>query len=291
MTRFVSLVLLLLVCTRIARGQEDEGYCKQMSAVQENEMRIAEHRLQGRTARATASADIDIHYHRCNWYVDPAVNAIYGTVTTYFSALSDLNAVYFDLTYNMLVDSVLYHGKRLSHGRSGDSLSCPLPVGISSGSFDSVTVCYHGAPLSSGFGSFVLAKHAGIPAMFTLSEPYGAKDWWPCKNSVDDKIDSLDVTIRTPVAYTGVSNGLRTGSYNSGDTAVNIWKHRYPITSYLVAIAATNDQKFDKHVQLGSVLLLMETFCYPESFATFESQSITWTRFNCTIICSDLILS
>lgn len=271
--RILLLLLTSVFTSLLSFAQEDEAICKQMSSLVDAEMRGAERKLQLRLVRSAASQDIDIHYHRCDWYVDPAVNAIYGSVTTGFTALSSLSKVYFDLRANLIVDSVYYHGTLLSAGRSGDSMSITLPAPISSGNYDSVTIFYHGAPASSGFGSFVLTRHGGVPAMFTLSEPYGARDWWPCKNTVDDKVDSLDVLLRCPAAYTGVSNGLHTGSYLSGDTAITTWKHRYPITSYLIAIAITNYQRFERSVRLGTLDLPMETFCYPENLTDFQNQT------------------
>ncbi|MEI9957609.1 MAG: hypothetical protein WDM90_15230 [Ferruginibacter sp.] len=48
----------------------------------------------------------------------------------------------------------------------------------------------------------------GTPVMWSLSEPYGARDWWPCKNWNDDKADSIDVFVTAPSQYTAASNGL-----------------------------------------------------------------------------------
>ena len=31
--------------------------------------------------------------------------------------------------------------------------------------------------------------------MWTLSEPFGAMEWWPCKQDLNDKIASIDVFI------------------------------------------------------------------------------------------------
>lgn len=273
--RCLLLAGLVLLQPSLLMAQEEEAIGKQMSALVDAERHAAEKMMAGRLSRVSASAEMDIHYHRCDWYADPAVRAISGSVTTGFIARSTLARIYFDLKANMQVDSVRYRNARIPVIRSGDSLGLILPAPISAGSNDSVTIFYHGAPDPSGFGSFVSSNHAGVPALFTLSEPYGARDWWPCKNSVDDKIDSLDVVIRCPAAYTGVSNGLRLASYVSGDTAVSVWKHRYPITSYLVAIAVTNYERFERSVALGDQLLPMETFCFPESLADFQRETQT----------------
>ncbi|MEI9957608.1 MAG: hypothetical protein WDM90_15225 [Ferruginibacter sp.] len=48
-------------------------------------------------------------------------------------------------------------------------------------------------------------------------------------------------------------------------------KHRYPIATYLICFAVTNYVTFDNTVQLGAVTLPMQTFCYPESLASFQA--------------------
>jgi hypothetical protein len=56
----------------------------------------------------------------------------------------------------------------------------------------------------SGFGSFIVDEHNGTPVMWTLSEPFGARDWWPCKQDLNDKIDDgIDFYITAPTIYLG----------------------------------------------------------------------------------------
>ena len=109
--------------------------------------------------------------------------------------------------------------------------------------------------------------------MWTLSEPYGARDWWPCKNGLDDKADSIDVFITHPSAYTAASNGLLQSqiSVSGGSKLVTHWKHRYPIASYLICFAVTNYAVFNNTVQLSTGVLPMQTFCYPESLSSFQN--------------------
>ena len=109
--------------------------------------------------------------------------------------------------------------------------------------------------------------------MWSLSEPYGARDWWPCKNGLDDKADSLDIIVTNPVAYKAAANGLlQSDILVSGGTKKQAsWKHRYPIASYLVAFSVTNFSVFNNSVMLGTTNMPMLTYCYPESIASFQS--------------------
>ena len=106
---------------------------------------------------------------------------------------------------------------------------------------DSVTVYYHGMPPSTGFGSFVQSTHGpnNVPIILTLSEPYGASDWWPCKNTLTDKADSIDTYITIPPGNKAASNGLLKEIIPTDTNFTYHWKHRHPIAAYLVAQAVT----------------------------------------------------
>jgi len=136
---------------------------------------------------------------------------------------------------------------------------------------DSVSIFYRGVPPNSGFGSFETTTHADTPVLWTLSEPYGSRDWWPCKNGLDDKADSVDILITAPSQYRAAANGLLQGEtlVAGGTKKTTYWKHRYPIASYLVCFAVTNYTVFNNSVLLGNTNLPMQTFCYPESLAAF----------------------
>jgi hypothetical protein len=151
--------------------------------------------------------DYDLKYHRLKWEVDPAVLYISGTITSYFIPTTDnFNQVNFDLEDNMTVDSVSYHGSSLSFTLLNDNLQINLTDVISIGTLDSLTIVYRGEPIRTGFGSFDTLTHEGVPVLFTTSPPYGARTWWPCKQDLNDKIDSVDIIVTTPEQYRVGSN-------------------------------------------------------------------------------------
>ena len=145
---------------------------------------------------------------------------------------------------------------------------------LSAGILDSITVYYHGTPqATSGFISFVASTHgSGTPALWTLSEPYGAYEWWPCKNDLSDKIDSIDVFVTHPNGYHAASNGILV-SETVGATTTAHWKHRYPIAAYLIAIAVTDYSIFSDDFSLSTGSLPMLSYVYPESLT--DAQNMT----------------
>ena len=68
----------------------------------------------------------------------------------------------------------------------------------------------------------------------TLSEPYGARDWWPCKATLLDKADSVDISVKVPNEFVVASNGLLVGEEVDGEWKTYHWEERYPIATYLI---------------------------------------------------------
>ena len=220
-----------------------------------------------------ASNNFDIKYYRCEWEADPAVHYIKGNITSYFVITENSDYISFDLMDSLRVDSVKQRNNALSFSHMNNTLKINFGSVKSAGTLDSVSVYYQGIPPNTGFGSYVNTLHAGIPVMWTLSEPYGSRDWWPCKNGLDDKADSIDVIITAPAQYTAASNGLRQSEIISGTNKITHWKHRYPIASYLVCMAITNYAEFENYVPVENINLLMQTFCYPEDSSLFKSNT------------------
>jgi hypothetical protein len=73
--------------------------------------------------------------------------------------------------------------------------------------------------------------------IWTLSEPFGARDWWPCKDFNDDKADSLDMTCTVPDNLIVASNGVLVSDVDNGSTRTFHWHTSSPISTYLVSLA------------------------------------------------------
>jgi aminopeptidase N len=226
------------------------------------------------------TSNYDVKYHRLDLEVNPSIAFISGAITTYFEAKSDMNTITFDLASNMIVSEVLQRGNSLSFTQNtDDELVITLPVTQNIGVLDSLTVSYSGNPISSGFGSFEQTTHEGDPVIWTLSEPYGAKGWWPCKQDLIDKIDSVDVFMTTPQfnasneTYIAVSNGLEQSQVINGTEKTTHFKHRYPIPAYLIAIAATNYEVYTHTVPNDGNPFDIVNYVYPESLVTAQTNT------------------
>jgi len=195
-----------------------------------------------------------IDYNRCKWWVNPIKGPYFkGDVMAHFTVITNTDSVGFDLSANLKVDRVYgAGGQPLLYRRNGNQLYVYKAGGWMGGSRDSVGIVYQGNPSNGGgFGYFVHDNHMKGPIVHTLSEPYGAQYWWPCKQTLHDKIDSLDVWVYTDTSMKAASNGVVVRNEVLNDSQrLMVWKHRYPIVTYLVAIAVTNYSEYTQYAQL-----------------------------------------
>lgn len=267
------LLWLLLAFAAYTTAQED-FICKDAALLVESERRHHRSLLSFRSNPLTQ--DYDLKYHRLEWEVDPGVHYISGEVTSYFvPKTGGFNQLHFDLQDSMIVRSVRYRGIPVAFRKTGDDvLQIDLPKVLPDGVLDSISVAYEGAPVSDGFGSFATGAHQGTPVLWTLSEPYGAKNWWPCKQDLSDKIDSIDVIVTTPKAYRVGTNGVLVSERpRSNGRSTYHWRHRYPIPAYLISLAVTNYEVFTDYVDLDNgASIPIVNYVYPENLNAAQIQ-------------------
>jgi aminopeptidase N len=211
----------------------------------------------------------DVTYHELRFTVDPnnATPFISGVVKTTFRALANMNSVTFDMATALAVSSVTMNSVSLTFNQSNYELNITLPSTLTAGNNATVIITYAGSPPQAE-GAFTRSLHSGTPIIFTLSEPFGARDWWPCKQDLNDKIDSFDIYITCPSAYIGVSNGLLQSQTTIGGNTTRHFRHNYPIPAYLISLNVTNYVTYNIQAGLGTTqnpFFPINNYLYPES--------------------------
>ncbi len=192
-----------------------------------------------RTEFSIASTNTDITYYHLALTINFPTNTISGVTRIEGKVVgSPLSVLALDLDDHMVVSGVaLAAGGALAFSHPGDALNVTFPAAIPVGGQFAINVTYGGNPSQTGFGSFVFGTRSGDRFAWSLSEPYGARDWWPCKDHPSDKADSVRVTVTVPSAYRVGSNGVLVSETTAGPNKIYDWKSHYPITSYLVSIS------------------------------------------------------
>ena len=220
---------------------------------------------------STPAYGYDLNYEQIKIKINPDTLFLNGNVTFYFtSLLNSLDTFVLDMSDSLKIDSVIFHQSQISYGHHNDFLFAQLPSALNLNQVDSITVFYHGYPDTLTDDMAISLHYHGLgntPVIATLSEPYGAYIWMPCKQDLNDKIDSLDFYITHPAGYRAASNGLLVSVDTVGNKLTTHWKHRYPIDYYLIAFAVTNYDVFSfyHHFPGSTDSLLIQNFIYPEN--------------------------
>lgn len=213
---------------------------------------------------------IDVTYYRIDLNIDIDAEEIDGSVLVNgWIGMDQPDSIELDFADEMIVDSVKFYGELCPFVHESDYLKVPAPeTTIPEGYSFSVEVFYHGTPPYTGFGAFNFDTHANIDHIWTLSEPYGARDWWPCKDDPSDKADSVDIIITVPEEQIVASNGILVSETNVGNERKQYhWQETYPICTYLISVTTYPYTVWqDEYIAMNGDTLPLNYYVYPDHY-------------------------
>jgi aminopeptidase N len=236
---------------------------------------------QSRTLRSNSGTDYgySVHHQTLHLKVNPNVSdRLQGVVQICFRTMRNMDTVRVDLRDELQVFKVTHGSDTLRWDHRNHQLFVLMNRNLQAGAYDSFSVHYSGNPSrGSGFGYYVRDRHQTGNIIHTLSQPYGAPYWWPCKSTLDDKLDSVDILVSTAKGLRAASNGLLVDERLLNDSTVLFhWKHRYPIAPYLVAIAVSNYIPFTDHAHFHNRVdsLPVLNYVFPQSFSSARVEAL-----------------
>ncbi|MGC4130295.1 MAG: M1 family aminopeptidase [Bergeyella sp.] len=219
----------------------------------------------------------DLRYQRIELTVNPEVQFISGKVTSHFIPNENLNSIYFDLTNNLTVSEVLYHGNSVNFTQfSTKEIRIDFNNEIQSGTTDSLSIKYSGVPETSNNGIY-FANHSTGKVAFTLTEPYGSREWFPAKQSLNDKVERVDLLITAPAQYSTAGNGTLISETENAGWKTAFWKTEYPIPAYLIAIGVSNYVK--QNSTMGNPPFPFVNYLFPHSDSnSYVQNNLEWAK-------------
>ncbi len=202
------------------------------------------------TVASIAEEEYDIKYVDFRLKVTDTSTYIEGNVTTTAQVVvSVMSDYYFELDTTMTIDSAFINGALLPVTSVGILRSINLSIPFVLGQTFSARIVYHGISVGD-HGLLHDVTRYGSNVVFTACEPYYAKNWWPCKQSLNDKVDSIDMFVTTPNNTGMCSNGLQVlvDSVSLPGYKLHHWKSRYPIDYYLISIAVGRFSDYKRYV-------------------------------------------
>jgi aminopeptidase N len=230
---------------------------------------------------AVSSAEqqkIDIHYYKLYFDMNIFVRSMRCEFQIDLSVLdTSLQTIELDYsTYNLGVDNitvreVVLNGDTVAFSHNNDLISIPIIDSLELGEMMTVLIYSHTGSIADekrtdnqGF-NWDKAREG----VYTNSQPYDARDWWPSVDYPRDKADSLDMVVRINDHLIVASNG-RLDSTVDIDDGYKTWHWHvgYPIATYLVSLSIYdfyewNDVYVDENN--NSLPILFYTYTPPEN--------------------------
>ena len=227
--------------------------------------------LDAEKAAAPVQGFYDVHHYDLDLDLSPSTHTLTGTVTVGAEVVgATLSTMALDLDDNMTVSAATSGGLPATFVHAGGTLNVTLDRTYAQGEAVSVGVSYAGDPSGDYFG---WDSFDSQPMIWTLSEPFGAREWWPCKDLNTDKADSVDIRVTVPDGLIVASNGLLESEVDNGATRTFHWATRYPIATYLVSLAIHPYIHFsDAYTPLaGGDPMPLEFYVFPSHYGAVQT--------------------
>lgn len=223
------------------------------------------------TIAAIEENDYDVKHLKFNLALTNTSTNVSGDVTTTAQVTATTMPVYaFELDAAITIDSFKLNGVLLPVTSAGAVRKVTLSSALAQNTVFIAQVFYHGAATAGNGQFFSAGLHPvtanGFKLMYSISDDLFADDWWPCKQSLQDKIDSVDMWVTVDDTLKVGSNGLLKNTVPFAGNKVRYeWKTKHPIEYYLisVAVAPYNEYSYYMHYTDGSNdSMLIQNYVY-----------------------------
>lgn len=219
--------------------------------------------------RSYEKENYNIHYYLIDLEIFPTSKVISGSVKISADILSETEKIEIDLINTLNISKISLDTKTLYFEHKNDLLTINLGKKYVAGNKIELIINYSGTPGSS----FHFDVINNLPMIWSLTQPYGSRDWFPCKNNPDDKADSVRLKITVPSNLKVVSNGKLDLITENNDKITYNWIEKYPIVSYLISVAIHPYIKTTEYFKYSlNDSMPVENYLIPYSFETNKDQ-------------------
>ena len=256
-------------------GQRDNYSCAQLKS---NFFNAKSASLPNRLIKKTEL--YDVKFYKLDLTLSNTSTLISGTVTMEAISRTNMDTIVYELFPTLTISQVQVNGVTTQAIRNGSAVL--LPKNIAAGTSFKISTTYSGTPpnaTTNPLGGSGLTNASsptwGNQVTWSLSQPFSAYEWWPCKQSLRDKIDSIEILVTVPSNCKAGSNGMLKNVVNlpNGKSRYE-WKHKHPISYYLVSVAVAKYVEFNvfAHPAGSTDSILIQNFVYdnPATLQNFQ---------------------
>lgn len=223
--------------------------------------------------------NLNLNLERNSLFVSGNVKSLAKVVST------SLDSFAFVLHQNHTVDSVYVEGVKRNFVRRDSLVLATAGTPIAQNQVFEAIVYYKGtcpddasAAIGNGYNAGTSGSW-GNEVTWSLSQPFAAYEWFPCKQNLRDKIDSTWVFATTSSTNKTGSNGILTNTVNVGGGKTRYeWKSKYPIAYYLISVATAEYVEYKQYAKPQYLIndsILIQNFIYNNAWGATNQN---WTN-------------
>lgn len=183
----------------------------------------------------------DVKFYGLDISINDTSTHIEGFVQIKIEIVAPADTLVFNLGGQLNVSKLIIGQAETSFIHKGDILTV-FPQGLQTGQIISVYIYYKGDGNHAGaYGALFNRSNSYGRFTYSITEPFASKYWFPCKEVLSDKADSVHVHITVAENLKAGSNGLLTGIEPVSPGVVKYkWQSVYPVSYYLISVAVGN---------------------------------------------------
>ncbi len=182
----------------------------------------------------------DVYFYNLDVKIIPRGKKIEGSNMVYFHVKEPAKTIQIDLFDRYTVTGISWKGVSLHFRREFNAIFIDFPENLKPGTDQVIRISYRGKPMNAPNppwdGGFVWQHDKNKDLWLGVAcEHLGASSWWPNKDHLSDKPDSMLINLTIPRGYQAVSNGnLRNTTQVDSHYDKFSWFVSYPINNYNV---------------------------------------------------------
>lgn len=188
----------------------------------------------------------DVTFYYLNLSMTNTSTDLGGKVAMYAKAKEPLDSALFELFPTFNISGITVNGQSVNYSRVNSAIKVPVNAQVNEQFIIETT--YDGTPPTAAtnpLGGAGMSQDNsptwGNEVVWSLSEPFSAYEWFPCKQSLTDKADSSYFYVIVPSDLKAGSNGVLEQVTDLGNGYSRYeWKHTHPIDYYLISVSVSN---------------------------------------------------
>ena len=271
------LAVITSVLSLIASSQEIEHTCS------EAKIHAKHNGVKTLTSQEEVKANAyDVHFYNLDLNMTNQSTLVSGTAEIHGTLVQNLDTILLELFPSQVITELRLNGVSSSYSRVNSLLKIGINQAV--GSSFIISVDYNGTPPTSvqnpfgGSGvSNATVSAIGNKVTWTVSCPFLAHEWFPCKQILRDKADSSAVRITVPNGLIATSNGVLQQTENLGNGFTRFtWKNHHPILYYLICATIAPYTEYVNYaypINLPGDSIMVQNFIYGNSAGLSQAEA------------------